>query len=66
MQTQDDVGKFSLERLNVIQVGNKIGSQVTRKYYPKDLVSKTDIIFEEIPDYSQTTRNFMIDCSTSW
>jgi hypothetical protein len=41
---------YSLENLNVIQLGNKIGSESTRKYYPKDLIDKTEMIIKEIPD----------------
>ncbi|CEG65881.1 hypothetical protein RMATCC62417_02568 [Rhizopus microsporus] len=29
-----------LEKLNIIQIGNNIGPDTTRKYYPKDLVQK--------------------------
>ncbi|KAG0757962.1 hypothetical protein G6F16_009984 [Rhizopus arrhizus] len=50
MQTQNDIDKYILENLNVIQLGNKIGSESTRKYYPKDLIDKTEMIIKEIPD----------------
>ncbi|CEG80358.1 hypothetical protein RMATCC62417_14710 [Rhizopus microsporus] len=50
MQTQNDIGKYSLENLNVIQLGKKTGPESTRKYYPKDLIDKTEMIIKEIPD----------------
>ncbi|KAI8889756.1 hypothetical protein K501DRAFT_170257, partial [Backusella circina FSU 941] len=50
MQTQNDIEKYSLENLNVIQIGKNIGSELTRKYYPKDLIDKTEMITKEIPD----------------
>jgi hypothetical protein len=39
-----------LKRLNVIQLGDKIGSEITRKHYPKNLIEKTEMRREEIPD----------------
>lgn len=58
MQEQDDVDVYSLERLNIIQIGKKLGSCATRKYYPKDLIIKTNMIIEEIPDYFVEDRDF--------
>ncbi|KAG1139478.1 hypothetical protein G6F37_010271 [Rhizopus arrhizus] len=46
----DGQKRRTLENLNVIQLGNKIGSESTRKYYPKDLIDKTEMIIKEIPD----------------
>ncbi|KAI8988030.1 hypothetical protein BDF20DRAFT_910577 [Mycotypha africana] len=39
-----------LEKLNVVQIGRNIGSELTRKYYPKNLIDKTEMITKEIPD----------------
>ncbi|CAO3703874.1 unnamed protein product [Rhizopus stolonifer] len=58
MQTQNNVDKYSLENLNVIQLGNKIGSETTRKYYPKNLIYKTEMIIKEIPDFFVEDQDF--------
>lgn len=50
MQAQNDTDRYSLENLNVVQLGNKIGSESTRKYYPKHLIDKTEMIIKEILD----------------
>ncbi|KAG2203357.1 hypothetical protein INT47_010055 [Mucor saturninus] len=47
IQTQNDTD--SLENLNVIQLGNKIGSESTRKYYPEHLIDKTEMIYHRNP-----------------
>ncbi|ORE10966.1 hypothetical protein BCV72DRAFT_238323 [Rhizopus microsporus var. microsporus] len=36
----EDIHEYSLEKLIIIQIGNNIGSDTTRKYYPKNLVQK--------------------------
>ncbi|KAI7902404.1 uncharacterized protein BX663DRAFT_552326 [Cokeromyces recurvatus] len=48
MQRDGDINKYSLEHLNIIQLGNKLGSRITREYYPKNLIKKTGLTFEEI------------------
>ncbi|KAI8373982.1 hypothetical protein EDC96DRAFT_9902 [Choanephora cucurbitarum] len=58
MQAQNDIDKYSLENLNIIQLGNKIGSESTRKYYPKDLIDKTDIIIKNTPDFFVKDQDF--------
>ncbi|KAG0799783.1 hypothetical protein G6F22_002885 [Rhizopus arrhizus] len=40
MQRDGDIDKYSLEHLNVVQLGNKLGSKITREYYPKNLIKK--------------------------
>ncbi|KAI7873838.1 uncharacterized protein EV154DRAFT_400801, partial [Mucor mucedo] len=35
--------------LNIVQLGNKYGSKITREYYPKELIKKTGLTYEEIP-----------------
>ncbi|KAI9030059.1 hypothetical protein CLU79DRAFT_695079, partial [Phycomyces nitens] len=44
--------------LNIIQLGNRIGSESTRKYYPKHLIDKTEVIIKEIPDSFVEDRDF--------
>ncbi|KAI9480275.1 MAG: hypothetical protein EXX96DRAFT_594635 [Benjaminiella poitrasii] len=39
----------TLEHLNIVQLGNKLGSKITREYYPKNLIKKTGLTLEEIP-----------------
>ncbi|KAG0823875.1 hypothetical protein G6F19_010636 [Rhizopus arrhizus] len=47
MQRDGDID--SLEHLNIVQLGNKLGSKITREYYPKNLIKKTGLTLEEIP-----------------
>ncbi|KAI8077258.1 uncharacterized protein B0P05DRAFT_124855 [Gilbertella persicaria] len=49
MQRDGDIDKYSLEHLNIVQLGNKLGSKITREYYPKNLIKKTGLTPEEIP-----------------
>ncbi|KAI8059692.1 hypothetical protein BDF21DRAFT_390190 [Thamnidium elegans] len=49
MQRDGDIDKYSLEHLNIVQLGNKLGSKITREYYPKNLIKKTGLTLEEIP-----------------
>ncbi|KAI8967106.1 hypothetical protein BDF20DRAFT_917905 [Mycotypha africana] len=49
MQTEEDVD--NLEHLNVIQLGNNIRSEVTKKHYPPNLIEKTDVIIKDIPNF---------------
>ncbi|CAO3664813.1 unnamed protein product [Rhizopus stolonifer] len=39
----------SLEHLNIIQLGNKLGSKIIREYYPKHLIKRTALTPKEIP-----------------
>ncbi|KAI7895373.1 uncharacterized protein EV154DRAFT_574233 [Mucor mucedo] len=48
-QRDGDIDKYSLKHLNIIQLGNKLGSKITQKYYPKNLIKKTGLTLEEIP-----------------
>lgn len=49
---------YNLDNLNVIQIGNKIGSESTRRYYPRDLIDKTEMIIKEIPDSFRDDHDF--------
>jgi hypothetical protein len=42
--------RYILEHLNIIQLGNKIGTVTTRQYYKDILIKKTSIIITEIPN----------------
>ncbi|KAG2229267.1 hypothetical protein INT48_001174, partial [Thamnidium elegans] len=50
-------GKYSLERLHIIQIGSLISSAQTRKYYPRELVEEDYIIVESVPNYITTSIN---------
>ncbi|KAL9537943.1 hypothetical protein PS6_011669 [Mucor atramentarius] len=49
MQQDGNIEKYSLEHLNIVQLGNKLGSKITREYYPKNLVKRTGLTLEDIP-----------------
>ncbi|KAG2197232.1 hypothetical protein INT47_003607, partial [Mucor saturninus] len=46
MQNDGNIDKYSLEHLNIVQLGNKHGSKFTREYYPKELIKKTGLTFD--------------------
>ncbi|ORE02665.1 hypothetical protein BCV72DRAFT_234362 [Rhizopus microsporus var. microsporus] len=40
---------YNLEHLNIVQLGNKLGSKTTQVYYPRNLIKRTGLTLEEIP-----------------
>lgn len=51
-------GSYSLERLNIVQMGNKIGSPTTQKYYTEELIDRTNIIVKSFPDYFNNSTDY--------
>ncbi|RCH78797.1 hypothetical protein CU098_000307, partial [Rhizopus stolonifer] len=54
----NDIHNHSLERLNIIQLGNKIGSPTTQKYYTEELIDKTNIVVKSFPDYFDNSTDY--------
>ncbi|KAI8076497.1 uncharacterized protein B0P05DRAFT_472289, partial [Gilbertella persicaria] len=42
----------------IIQLGNKIGSPTTQKYYTEELIDKTNIVVKSFPDYFDNSTDY--------
>ncbi|CAO3612633.1 unnamed protein product [Mucor hiemalis] len=51
MKSDEEIDCYCLENLNIIQLGNKLGTKMTREYYPKELIKRTQPMYVKVPSY---------------